>query len=110
LSLREVLDRFEELTRDPRRPVPLDLLVDMTELGTLPSTADTISVSETILSRQESLAFRNCALIIKGADMVIRTDIFLILSGSAFEKMAQFDNRAAAEAWLDAQEKGKPAA
>jgi len=100
VTLAEVVDHFRELGRDAGRPECLDVLLDLSEVQSLPDAAQIRAVVVEVKKIQEKVRFGACAVV------AVRDALFGMLR--IFEVMAQRDFRAIrvfralpeAEAWL----------
>jgi hypothetical protein len=99
-TLAEVLAHFDELERDPVRPTHADVLLDLTEVTSLPDSNQTRAAANRIGRSTEILRYRACAIVVDREALYGMIRMFEVFSEKHFERTAVFRNRSDADVWL----------
>ena len=99
----EVVDHFRELQSDPSLPARLDVLLDLTEMQSIPETDQLQSVAREVAHLKEKLEWGACA-IVAGSDLLFgMSRIFHAFAESHFANANVFRDLDKAERWLSSQ-------
>ena|ERR1041385_4570850 len=63
VTLQEVIDHFRQLVRDPECPEQLDVLLDLSQETSLPSTSELLAVAYEIRRVRQRVRFGMCAVV-----------------------------------------------
>jgi hypothetical protein len=100
VTLKEVLEHFFALTNDPACPAPLDVLLDLTQLTTIPDSGQ-IRVAAGEVGRVRSrVQFVHCAIVANREAVVSVGLIFKTFAKQHFQEATVFSAVEEAEAWL----------
>ena len=106
---KEVNDHFRDLASDPNRPDRLNVLLDLTQMTSVPETDQVRSASYELTSRPE-LRFNAVAIVAGGDHLFGMMRMFQVFAEDSFEITQVFRTVAEAEAWLAGREPGLDAA
>jgi SpoIIAA-like len=101
---KEIKKHFRELAHDPTRPDRLNVLLDLTEMTSLPETDQLRVVSKDLKKHQAQLRFNACAIVASRSVLFGMMRMFQALAQNSFRTTQVFSTAAEAEAWLAAQE------
>ncbi len=96
----DVVGHFESLERDPALPREPDVLLDMSELGTLPKITELHEVVGLIQRLKPKTPLRHCAIVATRNAMFGLVRMFAVFAESQFRSVRVFRDRAEADAWL----------
>ena len=103
VTLQEVMDHFQCLSRDPNRPQRLDVFLDLSEAESLPDTRQIFLVVSELKRMRGEVRFDACA-ILAGRDALFgMMRVFEALAEECFRSTRTFRVAAEAEAWLSSQ-------
>ena len=103
VTLVEVVSHFRELERDPNSAGHLDVLLDLSETSSLPSSAQISAVADEIRRIQETVRFNTCAVVAQRDALFGMSRVFEVMTEPYFRAVRVFRVSADAEAWLAAQ-------
>jgi hypothetical protein len=100
VTFAEVLSHFRELVRDAALPRRLDVLLDLTEMGSIPESDQLRSVASEVAHLQQRLEWGSCA-IVAGRDVLFgMSRMFQVFVESNFANSNVFREIDQAEHWL----------
>jgi hypothetical protein len=99
--LKEVLAHFDELEADPDRPSHADVLLDLTDIETLPNVGQIRAAAERTGDASRKVGFGACAVVVGSEAWFGMARVFEAFTEAHFERTAVFRSMEAAEAWLD---------
>lgn len=103
VTLPEVIAHFRELEIDEECPKRLDVILDLSDTTSLPSSEQLRTVTEKIAQLRGSLRFGACAIVV-GSDAWFGTaQVFEVLAARSFSATKIFREIGAAETWLEDQ-------
>ena len=100
-TLREVLAHFDELEMDPDCPLGADVLLDLTEMTSLPKFQEMRSAAERANDASRRVRFGSCAILVGSEAMFGMARIFEAFAERSFPRISVFRSRDAAEEWLE---------
>lgn len=103
LTLEEVINHFQELQRDPNCPNRLDVLLDLTDVTSLPESRQLGAVALELKKTLEKVRFDVCAIVAQRDALFGMLRMFEVMVEKYFRATHVFRVRAEAEAWLAAQ-------
>ena len=107
---KEVYDHFRDLASDPNRPGRLNVLLDLTQMTSIPETDQVRGASYELTRHLPELRF-NAVAIVAGGDVLFgMMRMFQVFAEDSFEITRAFHTVAEAEAWLSEREAGLDAA
>ena len=101
VTLEEVLQHFEDLIRDPDCPEWLDVLLDLTEITSLPTSNQLSAVATQIARVSPRVRFHNCAIIAREDAMFGMARVFGVLTEKYFAATRVFRTTDDGTRWLD---------
>jgi len=101
VSLDEVIGHFDELVHDPACPGRLDVLLDLTDLTTIPASSQLRLVTRKIEEVSTRVRFGRCAIVAVTDAMFGMTRMFGTLTEGQFAAVRVFRNIDEARAWLE---------
>ena len=101
VTLPEVIAHFDELECDPRRPSRLHVLLDLSQITSLPESDQLRSVAERI-GRVQNLVFGACAIVTHDDALYGMLRIFEVFTEPFFSATRVFRDLESAETWLQA--------
>ena len=101
---KEVSDHFRDLAQDPKRPDRLNVLLDLTEVTSVPETEQVRAVSHDLKRHRSNLQFNACAIVAKRDVLFGMMRMFAVFATDSFVITQVFHTTAEAETWLAAQE------
>ncbi len=99
----EVVDHFRELESDASLPARLDVLLDLTEMQSVPETDQLQSVAREVAHLQEKLEWGACAIVAKSDLLFGMSRVFHAFAEVHFARSSVFRDLEAAERWLASQ-------
>lgn len=99
----EVVGHFRELESDASLPARLDVLLDLTEMQSVPETDQLQSVAREVAHLQEKLACGACAIVAKSDLLFGMSRVFHAFAEVHFARACVFRDLEAAERWLASQ-------
>ena len=103
LTFAEVVNHFQELERDPNCAEHLDVLLDLSEVNSLPDTGQLRAVSYEIRKLQAKVRFDACAVVADRDALFGMLRMFEVMVENYFRLFRVFRVAAEAEAWLLSQ-------
>ena len=103
LKFDEVLGHFRELEQDPGCPPHLDVLLDLTEVSSLPESRQLQSVAFEIRRIRDKVQFGMCAVIAPTDALFGMLRVFEVMAQDYFLAIAVLRSSSEAEAWLGLQ-------
>lgn len=100
VRLRDVMEHFDALQRDPTRPDRLDVLLDLRDIATPPEAAQLQAVADRV-SLVEGLVFGACAIVASREAVFGMARMFEVLARGHFAAIKTFRDVKTAEGWLD---------
>jgi hypothetical protein len=99
VSVDDVLAHFAELA-DLALPEPLDVLLDLTPMTSLPETPQIRLVADALGSLAGRVRFGACAVVAKENALFGMSRMFGVYAEQAFDRVSVFRDRDEAERWL----------
>jgi hypothetical protein len=103
VTLPEVVDHFRELAQDPECPEYLDVLLDLSEETSLPSTSQLQSVAYEIMRVRQRVHFGLCAVVAERDALYGMLRVFEVIAQDYFRAINVFRTGQEAEVWLGLQ-------
>jgi hypothetical protein len=103
LTLQEVIDHFRELGRDPACPERLDVMLDVSDVITLPESRQIETVVYEIRRLQERVRFGFCAVIAPRPALYGMLRVFEVVAQDYFREIHVFRSAAQAANWLNSR-------
>ena len=100
VTLAEVIDHFRQLVRDPQCPEYLDVLLDLSEETSLPSTSELIAVAYEIKRVRQRVRFGMCAVVAQRDALYGMLRVFEVVAQDYFGAIHVFRTHREAETWL----------
>jgi len=97
---KEISQHFRDLARDPNRPDRLNVLLDLTEMTSLPETPQLRAVTNDLKRYQPDMQFDACAIVASRNVLFGMMRMFGVLTAEYFDMTEVFRAIADAEAWL----------
>jgi hypothetical protein len=101
VNAKEVSEHFRELERDPNRPDRLNVLLDLTEMTSLPETQELRGVNQDLREVRGSLQFGACAIVTCNEALFGMMRMFQVLAEEYFVATRVFEEIGEAQAWLE---------
>jgi len=99
----EVVDHFRVLEQDPECPERLDVLLDLTNLTSIPNADQLTGVSDAIGRTLEKVRFDACAIVAPTDLLFGVSRVFEVLAEGRFRMTRTFRRFNEAESWLAEQ-------
>ena len=96
----EVAAHFQSLLVDPEVPEYLDVLLDLSELGSLPETRQLENISREVQKTRVKVRFGVCAIVAQRDALFGMMRMFEVIARAYFREIRAFRGMAEAEAWL----------
>ena len=106
VKLHEVIAHFEELMHDPHCPRQLNVLLDLTELTSAPTSEQLVSVREAITQARSTVQFHTCAIAAPTDLLFGVMRMFEVFTEKEFQLTRTFRQLEDAEKWLNEQSGG----
>jgi len=100
VTLYEVVEHFHVLEEDPACPSHLDVLLNLAEQETIPSSSQLRIVSEEISRVKGRVQFGACAIVVANDALFGAAMVFEVLAARGFRVTKIFRDRDAALSWL----------
>ncbi len=100
VSFAEVVDHFRELQSDPSLPARLDVLLDLTEMQSIPESDQLQSVAREVAHLKGKLEWGACAIVARSDLLFGMSRIFHAFAEAHFARSNVFRDLEAAERWL----------
>jgi hypothetical protein len=104
VNLEEVTEHFRELQRDPNLPDRLNVLLDLTEITSVPNPQEVRVVSSEIEKTLRSVQFQAFAIVVCNDVLFGMMRMLEAFAGNYFTATQVFRVTAEAEAWLASYE------
>ncbi len=100
-TLKETLEYFRDLERDPLRQSELDVFLDLYDVETLPLVHELWSVVMEMRRIRKVVSFRACAILVRTDALFGMMRMYETFSEGLFIRSKTFRERVSAEAWLN---------
>lgn len=100
VTLYEVVEHFHTLEEDPDCPKHLDVLLNLSDQASVPSSSQLRIVSEEISRVKGRVQFGACAIVVNSDALFGAAMIFEVLAARGFRVTKIFRDRDAALSWL----------
>ncbi len=97
----EVADHFQQLVADPECPSRLDVLLDLRDTTSIPSTEQLRAVGAEIERIRETVRFGACAIVAGSAALFGTARVFEVVAARGFRVTQVFRDATEAEQWLE---------
>ena len=104
VTVQEVIDHFRTLEQDPQCPERTDVLLDLSEVDSLPETAQLSTVVKELGRIRAKVLFDACAILASGNALFGMMRMFEVLAEESFRVARTFRIASEAEAWLVSQQ------
>ena len=101
VTLFEVVDHFVTLEKDPSCPPQLDVLLDLTESESVPTSSQLRVVSEEVARVRPRVQFGACAIVVASDAHFGAAMVFEVLAARSFRVTKIFRDADAACSWLE---------
>lgn len=101
-TVQEVIEHFETLVNDPTRPPSLDVLLDLSEMTTIPDSGQLHLAAAATLKARLHVQFHHCAIVTASETTRGLAMVWEMFARQAFRATSVFRNTGEARAWLDA--------
>jgi hypothetical protein len=103
VTLPEVIAHFRELEIDEQCPTRLDVILDLTDQTSLPSSEQLRAVTEKIGRLRDRVRFGACAIVVASDAWFGTAQVFEVLAARSFSATKVFREVGVAETWLEDQ-------
>jgi hypothetical protein len=103
LTLAEVVEHFRALERDPECAEGLDVLLDVSEVNSLPDASQIRAVALELKKIQKNVKFGACAIVAVRDALFGMLRMFEVMAQDYFRVICVFRATSEAEAWLVSQ-------
>jgi hypothetical protein len=103
LTFAQVIDHFRELNEDPACSGRLDVLLDVTDIDSLPDSSQLGAVGTAVIAIRKKVQFGSCAIVADRDALFGMMRVFEVKAGDYFEAIRVFRRMAEAEIWLSSQ-------
>ncbi|HET9293409.1 MAG TPA: hypothetical protein VFO06_03880 [Gemmatimonadales bacterium] len=100
VTLQEVLDHFAVLMQDPNRSHGLDVLLDLTQIDSVPTSDELRIVTSQIAHIRPAIEFGRCAVAASREAMYGMSRMFEVYAEDHFTKVQAFRTLEQAAGWL----------
>src|SRR5262245_48097384 len=104
----EVIGHFQTLERDADCPDRLDVLLDLSEMTTVPVPEQLRRVSEEIARVRDRIQFGACAIVARRAVIFGMSRMFEVFAQDFFQSTHVFQSVDEAKEWLEAERAAPP--
>jgi hypothetical protein len=101
VNAKEVSEHFRKLGRDPYKPDRLNVLLDLTEMTSLPETQELRGVNSDLRQIRGTLQFGVCAIVTDNDALFGMMRMFQVLAEEYFVVTRVFEKIGEAQAWLE---------
>jgi hypothetical protein len=101
VALNEVREHFVSLTQDPACPDHLDVLLDLSEMTTVPQSGQLRVVAADIARIRPKITFGSCAIVAPDIAVFGMSRMFEVFAEKYFDATHVFRSEAEATGWLD---------
>jgi hypothetical protein len=99
-TLEEVIGHFDELVQDPDCPDQLDVLLDLSEMNSVPESDQLWTVSKKIGNTVSRVRFDRCAIVAVEDVIFGMSRVFAAFAENHFEAVQVFRDQKEAQNWL----------
>ena len=103
VTFAEVVEHFHALERDPECGEGLDVLLDVSEVNSLPDASQIRAVALELKKIQKNVKFGACAIVAARDALFGMLRMFEVMAQEYFRVICVFRATNEAEAWLDSQ-------
>ena len=103
VTIEEVIEHFHVLERDPECPSRLDVLLDLSEETSVPTSGNLRDVTREIRRIRDTVEFGNCAIVACTDVVYGMLRMFQVFAEEYFRESYVFRTVREAEAWLVSQ-------
>jgi hypothetical protein len=103
LTFAQVIDHFRELNEDPACSGRLDVLLDVTDVDSLPDSGQLGAVGASVIAIRKKVRLGSCAIVADRDALFGMMRVFEVKVGDYFEAIRVFRRMAEAEMWLSSQ-------
>jgi hypothetical protein len=107
VSLQEVLGHFDALEKDPDCPPMLDVLLDFSDLETVPETDQLMAVADRMRRASRRVKFGACAIVAKSDVIFGIARMYTVYAEPHFTTARVFRDFLQAEFWLNSVRNGE---
>lgn len=100
VTFKEVTDHFRLLEQDPDCPERLDVLLDLTAMGSMPESIELMAVSQEIGRIRGRVRFNACAIVVQTDALFGMIRMFEVFVEGQFDLTKVFRTVNDAETWL----------
>ena len=108
ITIADVIGHFRELKDDPACTGYLDVLLDVSEVDSLPESDQLRVVNSELLAVCAKMEFGMCAIVAKRDAMFGMMRVFGVLAEKNFRAIRVFRETSEAEGWLISQQSNRP--
>lgn len=103
LAFAQVIGHFRELNEDPACSGRLDVLLDVTDVDSLPDSSQLGAVGTAAIAIRKKVRFGSCAIVADRDALFGMMRVFEVKAGDYFEAIRVFRRMAEAEMWLSSK-------
>jgi len=103
VTLTDVVGHFRTLERDPECPGRLDVLLDLSEMTSVPKSEEMRAASYEVSSVRSTVRFDHCAVVAVADAIFGMARMFAVFAEPWFAEILVFRERHEAEAWLSSR-------
>lgn len=103
-TLSEIMEHFDVLERDRNRPPHLNVLLDLTQQTSLPTSHQILAAANRIGMAKWLIDFRACAVVVQRDALFGMLRMFEVFAHPHFERLRVFRDPDEARAWLESPE------
>jgi hypothetical protein len=103
LTFAQVIDHFRQLNEDPACSGRLDVLLDVTDVDSLPDSSQLGAVGTAVIAIRKKVRFGSCAIVADRDALFGMMRVFEVKAGDYFEAIRVFRGTVEAEMWLSFQ-------
>jgi len=108
ITMADVIGHFRELKDDPACKGYLDVLLNVSEVDSLPESDQLRVVNSELIAVRAKLEFGMCAIVTKRDAMFGMMRVFGVFAENNFRAIRVFRDAAEAEGWLISQQSNRP--
>ena len=101
VTVADVRDHFRALAEDPDCPEKLDVLLDLREVTSMPSTEQLAEVAQAIGAIRSRVRFGRCAIVATSDALFGTARVFEVAAARVFDTTGVFRGPTEAETWLE---------
>lgn len=106
VTFAEVMDHFRQLMEDPACSGHMDVLLDVSDAGSLPESSQLRAVGVAVSAIRQKVQFGVCAIVAPSDAMFGMMRVFEVRAGDYFGAIRVFRKTAEAEIWVALQQAG----